>query len=347
MLTLGALERAIKAAVEFIAINRSSDGLWRDFQTDAGASSDWVTAFVAYALGHVGHLNDAILDTLKLLLFRQRPNGGWSYNKTVPTDCDSTAWVLMSFSVAPAWKPSSVVRGIRYIKNHQDMTLGGFSTYSDQDHIDRFIGVTDSNLTEGWCYVHPCVTGVALQSLIAHGEQVHSCCIISATKYLLLERDTSGLWRSYWWKGYGYSTYDAMRALYMSRALNTDQASRTRFSLLIKQQKDGGWNDSSGQRSEVFATAFNVLSLLLLPDPITIQAADRGAAWLLRQQNSDGSWPTSPILRIPPPMVREPKDIEAWRTNQLGTGVIIEDGARIFTSAAALWSLSIFRSMID
>ena len=347
MVTSVALQDGITGAVNSILNKRSNNGLWYDFHTLAGSSADWVTGFVVYALAHVDDLDDTTLDVLKRLLFRQRQNGGWSYNEIVPTDCDSTAWVLMSFLAAPVWKPSSVARAVRYVKHHQVEESGGFATYSLADNIERFIEVNDQSLTTGWRDAHPCVTGVVLQSLLAHGEQPRSPAVQSAAKYLLGCREPSGIWRSYWWKGYAYSTYHSLRALSMAGVLSPSQTDKTCSYLLAQQHEDGGWNDNSGGESEVFATAFNVLSLLLFPDEASLKAVERATAWLLLQQNAEGSWPTAPILRIPPPMVHDPEVVEVWRTNDEGTGVIVEDQAGIFTSAAAVWSLAVFQSMID
>jgi squalene cyclase len=202
-------------------------------------------------------------------------------------------------------------------------------------------------MTQGWLGVHACVTGAAIQSLLVHGEPLGSKFVQSATSYLLQEREATGVWRSYWWKGYGYSTYHALRSLSMVRALDVQEARRTSRFLLLQQQEDGGWNDSLGRECEVFSTAFILLSLLLFPDEEILAAAEDGVSWLLHCQNSEGGWPTAPILRIPPPMVKEPQSLEIWRLNQEGTGVLIEDSAGVFTSAAALWALSVFKSLTE
>ncbi len=185
----------------------------------------------------------------------------------------------------------------------------------------------------------------AIQSLLIHREPIQSECIQAAIRYLIDTQNDSGIWQSYWWKGYAYSTYHALRALAMTQKIQTKELQHLLQFLLSQQQQDGGWNDSNGGDSEVFATAFIVLSLLLFPDHQTLKGAEQGIAWLLQQQNFDGSWLSQPILRIPPPMVERPETVEAWHINQEGTGVMVEDPARIFTSAAAFWALSVFSSM--
>jgi hypothetical protein len=340
------IDNAIYNGLDFIRSRQCADGLWRDFETLAGASSDWVSGFVAHAISSITSLNEITLPTIKNLMLRQRPNGGWSYNRTVPTDCDSTAWVLLALSTAPTWKPSAIKRGIRYIELHQNKIFGGFATYSLQDEIHKFIQASEKDVN-GWFNVHVCVTSVAIQSLLIHRVPIKSEIIQSASQYLIRQKNNVGLWDSYWWKGYAYSTYHVLRALSMCRVLREQEMKKTIQFLLSNQQGDGGWNDSFGKGSEVFGTAFIILSLLLYPNSETLSASKKGIYWLINQQNRDGSWPTAPILKIQKPRVMNPDTIKKWRINQLGTGVIIEDKGRVFTSSAALWALMLFRPMID
>lgn len=340
------INNSIYKGIDFIRSKQCKDGLWRDFDTLAGASSDWVSGFISFAISNTSYTNEITLPVLKNLMLRQRRSGGWSYNRAVPTDCDSTAWVLLALSVAPTWRPSAIKRGIRYIEWHQNKLSGGFTTYRLQDEIHKFIQAPE-NVTNGWVNVHSCVTGVAIQSLLVHGVPIKSELIQNASSYLIKQKNNVGLWNSYWWKGYAYSTYHAMRALSMCRVLNINEVTKTVEFLLSNQQKEGGWNDSFSMDSEVFGTAFVILSLLLYPNRKTLSASKKGIYWLVNQQNLDGSWPTAPILKIPPPMVMNPDTIKEWRNNQMGTGVIIEDKGRLFTSSSALWALILFRSMTD
>jgi squalene-hopene/tetraprenyl-beta-curcumene cyclase len=341
------IDTAINNGIEFIQSKQCADGLWRDFETLAGASSDWVSGFVAHAISSLKSLDEITLPVIENLMRRQRPNGGWSYNRTVPTDCDSTAWVLLALSTSPTWRPSAVKRGIRYIEMHQNKIFGGFATYCLQDGIHKFIQAPVKAVVDGWVNVHGCVTSVAIQSLLVHRVPIKSEIIQTSSQYLIRQKNDVGLWDSYWWKGYAYSTYHALRALSMCRVLREEEMKKTIQFLLSNQQGDGGWNDNFSKTSEVFGTAFIILSLLLYPNSETLSASKRGIYWLINQQNSDGSWPSAPILKITPPMVMNPDTIKNWRINQLGTGVIIEDQERVFTSSAALWALMIFRPMID
>jgi squalene cyclase len=335
------LNEAIALASTFLCRGRSDDQLWQDFHTLAGASLDWVTGFVSYALAASDQMQESVQLALNRLLFRQRPSGGWSYNEIVPSDCDSTAWVLLAISTAQSWRPSAVLRAVRYVKSHQEHVTGGFSTYSIHDGIDRFIGVPDPGWTYGWRSAQPCVTAAAVQALLLHREPSESSVIQAACDYLLKEQEDSGEWRSYWWKGFAYPTYQALRALAMARRLNNEMGEAITF-LLSCQNEDGGWASCEGD-SEAFETAFSVLSVMLAPTMPTMDPVCRSISWLLDTQSDDGSWPSVPTLRIPPPMIRDVDSFGSWRIDEDGTGVIISDGARLFTSAAVLRALCVFR----
>lgn len=346
------IDNAIYEASCFLQSKQSRDGLWRDFETLAGSSSEWVSGFVLRALSYSECPSEVIFPCLTSLVFRQRPNGGWSYNHAVPTDCDSTAWVLMALSIAHNWRPSAIKRGIRYLERHQDEDFGGFSTYCPIDGIHKFIKAPAMDLMKGWFSPHKCVTSVSIQSLAENNYPVSSKLIHHALQYLQLQRNKRGYWDSYWWKGYAYSTYHALRALSICRSISASDFKDTIQFLLSSQRPDSGWNNSLNNStepsydSEVFETAFMILSLLLYPTKETLSSAERAINWLIDQQDKNGSWPTVPILKIPPPVIIDPNTITKWRVNQMGTEVLLEDKERIFTTSAALWALSLFRSMV-
>lgn len=343
MPTQDAVDQAIARATQYLLASRSADGLWRDFHTLAGPSSDWVTAFVAHALASVGVERALLLIVWKALHHRQRRNGGWAYNASVPTDCDSTAWSLLALADGPMWRPSAIRHGVQFLAGHQDPASGGYSTYSASDGIESFIDVP-SAMTAGWRRPHPCVTAVTIQSLRVHGQRCDNPVIQAAVSYMCRERELDGTWRSYWWRGPAYATYHALRALAMCHVEDAE-ARTVESTLLACQRADGAWAPEDGT-SEAFATAFTVLALLLRPRRETLVVAKRGVAWLLERQREDGSWPTAPILRIPPPNVIEPDAHRLWRSDQLGTGVVIADQRAVFTTAAVTWAMGALKPML-
>jgi len=342
----GDLDRAVATATDHLLKARDRGGLWSDFRTEAGHSDEWVSGFVACALAQTGDVDDPIAVTLETLLGRQRKNGGWSYNRSIPADCDSTAWVLMALSLFPGQRPSVMERGLRFLRSHQDAARGGFCTYCASDGIHKVIGAPRESAIDGWLHSQPCVTGVALQTTLLLGQPAHSRMVDAAAAYLVRERRASGTWPSYWWKGYAYTTYHSLKALCKAGRLNKESANVTVRHLLVSQRPDGGWSDG-GEDSEVFATAFCLLSLLLFPELGVLKAAASGMSWLMERQDANGAWPTSPILRIPAPMESKPEGMTAdsWRVMQRGTGKIVTDWAAVYTSAAALWALSSYRRL--
>lgn len=336
--------RALRGAVDFLTAAQSRDGLWRDFRTLAGLSSEWVTGFVVDALASSQLGWEESLTARKALVRRQRPNGGWSYNSHVPTDCDSTSWVLIAIGQGRLWRPSMIVRATRFLVEHIVAEQGGFSTYCLRDGIERFTKLPPA-MTDGWRTTHPCVTSVAIQSLLLNGMRSTDPIVQRACHYLNDPAEPSGQWRSYWWNGYGYCTYHALRALGMAGSRTPATVRAAHSAVLNDERPDGGWRDDPDGTSAAFATALAVLTLTVCPTSDSLQAARRGVEWLLAHQQPDGSWPTVPILRIPSPPTTDPARVETWRVDEGGTNVVIADQNGIFTTAAALRAIATYAPM--
>ena len=230
------IDEGLSKAKHFIIDKRSTDGLWRDFSTLAGKSTDWVTGFVSYSLFVSRGKYNFDEQIYKRLLYRQRINGGWGYNRKVPSDCDSTAWVLIALASEPQWKPSALLRGINYIKRHQEIESGGFTTYNPQDGIEKYIEVFELEKVKGWTQAHPSVSAIAIQTIIYYGENLNSSTLVNSIKYLLMKRDDSGLWFCYWWKGYAYPTYQSLKALLCAQALSINFYKKTADFLILNQK---------------------------------------------------------------------------------------------------------------
>lgn len=333
------LRQAIGAAVSFLLDSRSEDGLWRDFRTLAGASSEWVSGFVASSLGAARAAPETLRAALLALLQRQRPSGGWGYNERVPPDCDSTAWVLVAMSGRPVWKPSMILRGLAYLRRHGGES--GFATYLPEDGIEGFIGAEAAD-TEGWRQPHLCVTAVAVRALLLHGLGGDGAARAGLAA-LSQDQARDGLWYSYWWPGAAYATAQSLRTLACAGALPMERWRAAADAVIRLQQDDGGFGDEGGP-AHSFATAMGLSALLTRPDPACDEAVDAAAAWLLREQRA-GSWPSHPILRIPRPMERAP-DAGRYVEDALGTAVILRDERRLFTTAAAMGALADYRDWL-
>ena len=339
------LRSGLEMGEAFLESSRSEDGLWRDFKTLAGLSSDWVTGFVSYALIQAG-AKPSLASTLLCLAERQRENGGWAYNRTVPTDCDSTAWVVLALSSDPLSHAAAIDRGIRYIRAHQAMPGGGFSTYSSSDRIEAYIGKTDVASVQGWTQPQTCVTAVALQAVLSQEAQQNDPCVDNALAFLKGNREPSGIWGSYWWSGNAYSTYHALRALTGAGAIRSCE--QVESAQELERRFCGSLRAGAGsqENAAAFEAAFVLLALLLILDTSNCSAAERLALRLLDQQNPDGSWPATPVLRISPPLTINPDRRRNWHGGT-GTGIIIPDQCRCFTTAAVLWALGAYQSKVE
>lgn len=328
------LEAVLASGRAYLLVHQDADGLWRDFVTLAGESSDWVSGYVAHCAASVllehtagDGLADAVSRAARALVRRQRPNGGWSYNSTVPTDADSTAWVLLALLDQPEWRPSSTLRARRYLSSHHLADVGGFTTYALADAVHRFIAAPEE-LTLGWRTPQPCVTAAAIRALLASGAGTSQT--TAGCDFLRSCQGTDGLWRSYWWAGPGYPTYQALCALTSARTL--DEPTRRAV--------EGGLDELLGS-ADTFDVAVAVHTAALLGRATTALDAVRR---LVAAQSDDGSWSSEPILRIPPPHIADPADVADWRVDQPGTGVLVSDTAHLFTTATSLAALSAFRA---
>lgn len=341
MTAIGEISSGATRAASFLSASQSGDGLWRDFRTLAGASSDWVTAFVAHALSVHDPEDPASHRAIDGLMTRQRRSGGWGYSAKVPADCDTTAWVLLAIGSATWRRPSVSRRALDFVWAHRSRG-GGFSTYQEKSGIGAFIG--SQPILPGWMHEHACVSGVATQALFcAYGRGDRR--LNPSLEYLAAIQGAEGVWSSYWWTGHSYATYHAMKALRFGDRLNgADRAARAWF--VENQRPGGGWAAHSGAE-EPFETAFATLALMFAPLPDVLPAAKRGIAWLLANQLRDGSWASRPMLRIPPPRMKTPSHSDPWRLDGLGGGALLADGGRTFTTAAGLWALAIARDLLQ
>lgn len=330
------------AALDFLRKMQRADGFWYDFYTLAGQSNYWVSGVVAHALARHGAGVDAIAvdRALQALAQRQRPGGGWSYNQQVPSDCDSSAWVLLALLQRGASKSSTLLRAARYLLRHQQRPGGGFSTYTAADGIERFIDARPDQ-TEGWRAPHVGVSCTAVQALLDAGANARAPRLAAALAYIAGRRPAGGLWTCYWWAGHGYATYHALRALIRGDALDGAAACEVAAAILRRQQDDGGWLVNGRPAALETAMMLRALQLLAHGEPAVWAPLARARRALAAGQNHDGSFAAAPMLRIPPPTVADPVEVMQWRVDQAGTGVLVSDSERVFTTACVLGALSL------
>lgn len=329
----------VRSGVAFLLERQGDDGLWRDFETLAGESADWVTGYVGRSLQLAGAPRSALARAARALLERQRPDGGWGYHEAVPTDADSTAYASL-FLAAGGWAPpDAATRALACLERHQRQPEGGVATYAGEREIREYMELPATFSIRGWCRPHVEVSAAAGLAALALGRSGRRAAL-AAWRFLQPRQQQAGQWESYWWTLPHYPTAvavafaevlppDAGAAEAVRRAVSWAQAA---------QASDGGWQAGDDGRPSAFATALGVSILATGGAPTG--DVERGIEALLATGDDDGGWPNLPALRIPPPDVEEPADMERWRVDELGTGVVIADQHRLYTTATAVAALA-------
>jgi squalene-hopene/tetraprenyl-beta-curcumene cyclase len=312
---------AIEHAIAFLLGRRDRNGWWADFDTLAGPSTEWVSAYVALALAQTNHPAglDAARATWTRLRWRRWWSPGWGYNGTVPSDADTTIWAL---HLARAIGVSARRRTLRFLSSHVTLA-GGVATYARVGPIRAFTELAGASFA-GWCSAHACVSaaGAGLPELPQRERVVG---------WLRDAQGPEGNWKAYWWPSQHYTTALACEAL----AGIAGPGDASRVSRAVR------WTERDiaerGLASSPFDQAFALRTLLLGRE------AGSMASWVLDHitysQLADGSWPRSARLRIPPPDVTDPDAYGRWVEGGRGGGSIQSDQNACFTTAAVLQAL--------
>lgn len=331
-----------KNAINFLLESRNEKGLWCDFYTLAGYSDEWITGYVGSVLAKIPLENTqkAASDAWNLLKWRGIFSKGWGYNRYVPTDADSTAWVI---NLAESLNKTSfrVKRGNRYL-NSSISPEGGIPTYSSLGPIRKFIQFKEGESLDGWCSTHCCVTAAVacLENLTNRAKLLN---------YLRDQQDPDGSWPSYWWCDREYSTALTIKALKSEDQNNSDRIRQAANWVLKRLNNERHISNDDYPEGSPFASAW---SIHILIDASTNgynkanKYIDKLVDWLIEEQFPDGSWQSSSRLRIPHPHEKNPNVFENWDKEALGSGSIRTDVNRLFTTATVLSALWKYKKMI-
>lgn len=247
---------AIERGIDFLLSHRSGDGWWRDFETLAGESDEWITAYIGCCLAQAPGGDRAAQEALELLLSRRR-TVGWGYNEKVPSDCDTTAWVCRLIEVLDWTVLDEYHQAVDFLQSAMTNT-GGIPTYPNDAAIRFYTGASDKSDFSGWTMPHICVTAnVASLRAFQHEEKMK--------QYLSSSQRRDGSWSGYWWVDRAYPTMLASVAVGNdSRAVQWAKTpeDQTAFGLACRmnmgapvtdqlmgmQQSDGGWPASARLR---------------------------------------------------------------------------------------------------
>lgn len=327
---------AVANGVDFLVAGQGEDGLWRDFLTPAGEASTWPSAYTGYALQLAGAGGDAVERASDALALRQHPDGGWGYNEGTPSDADSTAWAVL-FLTSMQGRHSACRRAGTCLAGHQRRLSGGIATYAAPGPIRRYMGLGRWVPFQGWCRPQVEVSAVAGRAHCALGTDVSRARAGAAWRYVRSRQNADGSWSSYWWTSPHFATQQAVGLALSMR--DVEPVRRAAAWALRGQRQDGGWNCPGDPATSSFATALalSVLAAARLDEPLPIA---RAVEALVRLQQADGGWPSHPALRIPLPADPRPAGDDGWRPVRFGSGIVVQDQHRIFTSATCVAALA-------
>jgi squalene-hopene/tetraprenyl-beta-curcumene cyclase len=230
---------------------------------------------------------------------------GWAFefeNKWNP-DVDDTAMVLLALRKIPTsnrqQRDECFQRALKWMLTFQCKD-GGWASF-DKDctkGVLEKVPFADHNaMLDPECAD---ITARILELLGYEGYSVEHPQVQKALRFLRDHQEEDGSWYGRWGVNYIYGTWQVLRGL---RALNLDMTEpwlrRARDWLEGVQHEDGGWGercntyddpDFKGQGpSTASQTAWAVMGLCAFDDP-HLPSLRRGIEYLVRTQNSDGSW---------------------------------------------------------
>jgi hypothetical protein len=288
---------AVRAAAAHLIERQRPDGSWWEWDLPPGPSGPWVTAYVASRLPPDAEGADAArARAARWLLEHQAKGGGWGYNDYTGADADSTAHTILFLAAADAEVPESAHLRLSAFQRPD----GAFATYDSGDGLGS------------WGRAHPDVTPVAALALMSSASASDDA-IARAIVAIRRGRRSDSLWNAFWWRTPLYATAWSLAALRAAGA--RIDASATRQGL------------DSVRAAGAFEHALRLECLVELDttDGHTARGLAAGAL-------PDGSWPSTPVLRIT-------RRDRAAPWDDPDPGPLFADPGRVFTTATVLGAL--------
>jgi hypothetical protein len=263
------VEAAIRRGIAFLLARQAPDGSWTDWALPPEPSPDWTTAYIGFRLAALRPPFRAALRVPldragRWLLAHRGVGGGWSYNRAVEEDADSTSLALLFLAALGTPGPDAAYAALRRYQRHD----GGFSTF------------LPDGLTGSWGISHPEITPIAVLALRTAPSGIQAADAARALVAIRRARRPDGLWEAFWWA----SPLPACEANLASLAA-------------LGQPEDL----PEPLRRLAPEDALQAALLLSLSAARETHARLAGLTrTLLGTQNADGAWRAAPSLRIPP-----------------------------------------------
>jgi squalene cyclase len=301
------LERALGLSVEYILSQQHADGSWIDWNLPPGQSSTWTTAYVGCKLTSLTHnLRDrasgATAHASRWLTGKMFPDCGWGYNEQVDSDADSTALAILFLASEGRNVPDSSYALLESFQCED----GGFATFRGRPNLGS------------WAVSHSDVTPSAVLALTTKYSE--TCQAVNrGLQFVLNKRTSAGIWKSFWWTTFLYSTE---RSLSLFEAVRLDIDLQVTRKTLLRTRPQ-----------HPFESALLLSSLLWLPDIAKDQDVWPLVDQLVEEQGPDGSWDSRPMLRV-----TRRDCLEPWKPGDLDP--LFRDQNHLFTTATVMDAFS-------
>jgi hypothetical protein len=346
----------IQKALWFLSTSQDAQGAWHSFDSPLGQSTSWITGYIASALQQYPTTHQMLDRAAQWLRADQLLDGGWSWNRHMPMDADSTAtclWFMTSrLSLAEVQRATAAL----CLFQQAD---GGFSSYLQAQLAPRTDADGKSTDSFGLCMSHMCVTDAAVIALCLAFESypqlkvTYGPALASAVEYLLEQQQGDGHWHTYWWHGNIYGTALSIRALQMAAVYSKKQQQiqeaqqRGRTFLLQTQLPNGGWSAYPSNACCPFQTALALQTFTQCPEARYQSAVKAACSYLEQSQEINGCWRAStPLMRLPWSNDTHPWDWpeQAQLGHQFGTAT--PDHSYVFATAMVLRALPWFYEFV-
>ena len=240
----------------------------------------------------------------------ERPDlepGGWAfqYNNAYYPDLDDTsmvAWAFQRWLPARARYASALEGATRWLLGMQSAN-GGFASF-DADNTHDYLN--EIPFADHGALLDPPTVDVSAHvygyfASLPFPTEALQTSMRRCLEYILDDQEEFGGWYGRWGTNYIYGTFSVLLALELAGYdMETGPIRRAVHWLESVQREDGSWGESNDSyddpslagthlRGTAFQTAWAVMALMAAKRTGT-PAVQRGIAYLVRTQESDGTW---------------------------------------------------------